>query len=159
MLKKVGLISLFCLVVGMAFGVAILPQFQSKTSREIIEKIADNQSAVTARQDTAKTIRSGRLEGQNGKTSSGEVRITEVNGKKYVRLEENFSVDPWPDLEIYFGNNHKINTNKLVAKLKSHSGGQNYEIPAEIDENEYMELFIFSKSAGQAFGLAVISQQ
>lgn len=91
-----------------------------------------------------------------GHEGAGTALLLDVSGKKYLRLDDDFEVTEGPDLYIYFGKDDSYAVEAEVAQLKGNSGGQNYEIPAEIDTTLYNEVWIWCKAFSTPFAKAVL---
>ena len=86
--------------------------------------------------------------------ASGTARIVEVDGKRYVRFEEDFSVTNGPDLYVHFGKDGKYAAEANLGRLKGNKGSQNYEIPADISIEDYNEVWIWCRAFAVPFGTA-----
>lgn len=88
--------------------------------------------------------------------ASGTARIVEVDGKKYVRFEEDFEVTNGPDLFVYFGRNGEYVDETNLGRLKGNKGSQNYEIPASINVDDFSEVWVWCRAFSVPFGRAVL---
>lgn len=85
----------------------------------------------------AQVGQSGQLSGQSDHITTGTVSIEEVDGKTYIVLGENFSLDGAPDPSVGFSVNGKFVEGSNFAELKSLTGGQRYEVPASLDLTDF----------------------
>ncbi|MEX0649475.1 MAG: DM13 domain-containing protein [Candidatus Andersenbacteria bacterium] len=88
--------------------------------------------------------------------AAGTARIIDVDGKKYVRFENDFTVTNGPDLYVYFGNNGKYDSSTNLGRLKGNVGSQNYEIPDTINPDNYSEVWVWCRAFFVPFGKAVV---
>ncbi len=94
-------------------------------------------SNTTASTTSATTLKSGSFTGfDKVHTGSGTAKIISVDGKKYIRFEDDFTVQNGPDLYVGFGKNGEYIKGSDIAKLKGNQGAQNYELPAGADPEE-----------------------
>jgi hypothetical protein len=89
--------------------------------------------------------------------ASGTAHLIEVDGKTYVRFEDDFSVTNGPDLFVYFGNNGTYDEDTNLGRLKGSKGSQNYEVPVEIDPSQYSEVWVWCRAFAVPFGSAELS--
>jgi hypothetical protein len=85
-----------------------------------------------------------------------------------VRLEDEFRIAvPLPELELYLAVESEPRTpEELFAAdsavrlglLKGHLGGQNYQIPPEVDITQYGSVVIYSATLEQIFSSAPLQQ-
>lgn len=88
--------------------------------------------------------------------SSGTARIIRTNGKTYVRFEDDFKTTNGPDLFVYLGNGNKYDADTSLGALKGNEGSQNYEIPATINLDNYLEVWVWCRAFSVPFGKAVL---
>jgi hypothetical protein len=98
--------------------------------------------------------RSGEFIGKDGHSASGTASIYELEGKFYLRLEDDFATTNGPDLFLHLGNDGKYDSEARIAKLKGNIGGQNYEIPEGINPADFSEVWIWCRTFSVAFGVA-----
>lgn len=145
----------------------ILPALNKRSANEKLTDIAALDSdAKTANQNSSnqtdtpgpapesdiKKLLSGSFKGINGQSSQGDILIVKIDGKNYVRLEDNFSVTNGPDLQLGLGNDNSVK--ELIGGLKANSGGQNYLIPDNLDINKYSQVFIHCRAFKYSFAVA-----
>lgn len=80
--------------------------------------------------------------------------------RKFLRFD-NFSVVNGPDLRVYLvALADPLNTEELgndyldLGALRSNSGNQNYDIPREVNINNYNSVVIYDRLSGHIFGVA-----
>ena len=96
--------------------------------------------------------------------TSGQVRIVEEDGSRYLEIAEDFQSDRGPALEVIL---HKSNTVGLkvqegdyvsLGKLKSFNGAQRYLIPEAIDLGQYQSVAIWCEEFNATFGYAPLAK-
>lgn len=111
--------------------------------------------ASNAPETTARVLGTGVFTGFDAlHQASGTARVIEVDGKQYVRFENDFTVTNGPDLFVHFGNNNAYDADANLGRLKGNQGSQNYEIPAGIDASEYSEVWVWCRAFSVPFGKA-----
>ncbi len=97
---------------------------------------------ATLRADETGVMKEGSLEGQGDHEAAGTVAILESGGSNYVSFGVDFVLDGAPDPRVALGRDG-IDHETLLGKLSSNSGTQNYEIPEDLDPNNYDEVWIW----------------
>lgn len=90
-------------------------------------------------------------------TGSGSVSVIQVDDKYIVRFEENFDVANGPDLYVGLGKDGEYVKGSEIAKLKGNIGSQNYEVPANINLDDYNEVWIWCKAFSVGFAKAKLT--
>ncbi|MGD1854598.1 MAG: DM13 domain-containing protein [Leptolyngbyaceae cyanobacterium] len=93
--------------------------------------------------------------------TAGGATIVEEDGKRYLEFDENFSTETGPDLFVLL---HKeatpesYSSDKFVnlGDLQSISGSQRYEIPEDIDIEDFASAVIWCREFNVTFGFAAI---
>lgn len=98
------------------------------------------------------TTATGSFRSLNRQQGSGDVTLIKQGTKNYIRLESNFQVSPGPDLFVSLGSNES--SAKIIAPLKGNSGGQNYELPADVNPDQYSQVFIHCRAFAYSFSVA-----
>ncbi len=99
---------------------------------------------------------------QNHQTT-GKVRVINSNGKRYLELDSEFNTANGPDVQIilYKGSQvpQKVSEEDYItlAQLKSFDGSQRYEIPNNINPNDFKSVAIWCRKFNVTFGYATIS--
>ena len=93
--------------------------------------------------------------------TSGNARIIEENGQRYLELDESFKSDDGPDLfvllheeavpESYSGDNY-LN----LGRMQRTAGSQRYAIPADVDLSVFQSAVIWCREFGVTFGYATL---
>ena len=101
-------------------------------------------------------LRSGTFEGRSNHVTTGGVSVFEKDGRVFVELAEDFSLDGGPDPRVAFGNNGKVDKATYLGTLVSLNGKQLYALPPTIENRNYSEVYIFCDVAGVPLGVASI---
>ena len=96
--------------------------------------------------------------------TSGQVKIIEEDGARYLEIGEDFQSDRGPALEIIL---HESNTVGLqiekgsyvsLGELKSFNGAQRYLIPDAIDLEQYQSVAVWCEEFNATFGYAPLAK-
>ncbi len=110
---------------------------------------------LTAISATAGSV-SGTFRGQSNHVTSGQVKIIKEDGRYFVELGDDFSLDGGPDPRVAFGTDGTYDPDSKLGALLSLTGKQRYAIPAPWDHTKYNEVYIWCEVAGVALGVADI---
>ena len=84
---------------------------------------------------------------------SGTATIYDSNGKKVLLLDP-FMTENGPDLKIYLSLNESASNYINLGNLKSTTGKQSYDIPANTNINDQMYVHVWCQDFSVNFGLA-----
>ncbi len=167
-MRKNVLIGLI-LVIAIPIGYWLLsPLFRTEKVSESLEEInrkspvpastTEPAPATTTRPaaKTTETISEGSFSGILGHNAEGQAALIKSGDKYYVRLEDNFKVTNGPDLFVHLGKDGEYAAEARLGALKGNVGGQNYEVPANIDVANYNEVWIWCRAFSVPFGKAVL---
>ncbi|MFD1160210.1 DM13 domain-containing protein [Roseovarius aestuarii] len=97
----------------------------------------------------------GTFEGRSNHETSGSVRVIEEDGRTFVELGEDFSLDGGPDPRVGFGNDGTYDgENGYLAALLSLNGKQRYAVPSTMDVSAFNEVYIWCDVASVPLGVA-----
>jgi|AntRauTorcE11897_2_1112592.scaffolds.fasta_scaffold05621_4 hypothetical protein len=101
-------------------------------------------------------MRSGTFEGSSGYNVEGAVVLELDSGDTLsLKLQDDFRSSVGPGLYIYLTNQAgSISGGVEVARLRSASGADTYEVPEGITINQYSNVLIYCKPFGVPFGVA-----
>lgn len=95
--------------------------------------------------------------------TKGKVNIITENGKKYIQFDNQFKSDSGPDLFVILHKDDKLPITGIkeadyvsIAPLKSTSGVQKYEIPENVDLENFKSVAIWCRKFNATFGYAVL---
>lgn len=89
------------------------------------------------------------------KRTVGSAEIIRTAEGPIVLQLHNFVTEPGASLYIYLVTNN-VNDGLEVARLTTISGGQSYDLPDDIDLNNYNKIIVYSKSSDSVYGEARI---
>jgi hypothetical protein len=98
-------------------------------------------------------IAEGNFVGKSKHTASGTVKVVQGDTGPVVVLDENFRFDGAPDPKLGFGKNGYVKSTQFSA-LKSNSGGQVYQLPGNLDPEQYNEVWIWCEAYSVPLGVA-----
>lgn len=141
----------FFIVIG---GLAVIsigywlasPLFITRRVNERMEDIAAHNAAAAPT-----TVAQGTFSGLAGHSGQGTAKLLQLNGKYYVRFEDDFRVTNGPDLFVYFGKDGRYVPEARIAALKGNEGSQNYEVPAGINPPDYSEVWVWCRAFAVPF--------
>lgn len=120
---------------------------------------ADEEQAA----EMIKTIFTGNFIDRSHPTGGRADVLNDGSAQRFLRFEE-FETDNGPDLNVYLStappdaDAGDFDDNFVdLGDLKGNIGSQNYEIPADVDLNEFSTVVIWCVRFGVAFGAAEIS--
>jgi len=101
----------------------------------------------------ATLLRSGTWMGSINYSVSGSAQIFESNGKNFLVLD-GFQSSNGPDLRVYLSANVNASSFVNLGKLKSTSGKQVYEIPAQTNVAQFKFALVWCQEFSVLFGKA-----
>ena len=72
-------------------------------------------------------------------------------------IEDNFNVANGPDLYVGLGKDGEYKKGTEIARLKGNIGSQNYEVSADINLEDYNEVWIWCRAFSVGFAKASLS--
>jgi hypothetical protein len=128
--------------------IALLAACDSKDEATPTAPANDNFDA-----STATLLRSGTWMGSNNYGVSGSAQIYESNGQNVLVLD-GFQSSNGPDLHVYLSTSTGASSFVNLGKLKSTSGRQVYNIPAQTDLAQFKFALIWCQEFAVLFGKA-----
>lgn len=97
--------------------------------------------------------------GAPGHTATGTAILYKTESGSYlIRLEEDFQVTNGPDLNVYLSKSQDPGQGFIdLGNLKGSLGSQNYNIPSNVDPEQYSYVLVWCVSFSVLFGYAVLS--
>ncbi|MDP3726552.1 MAG: DM13 domain-containing protein [bacterium] len=142
---------LFVLIVGTLGGIAyygISPLFKNIRLDEL--------APATETKNTELLQKSAAVIGTLAHPASGSVRIIKDSKKMYLRYE-NFKTINGPDLFVYLSKDKDATNFVNLGSLKATEGNINYEIPANVNINDYQYALTWCRQFGVLFNSADLS--
>lgn len=129
----------------------ISPLFISIKVDEPVPQVPDTKNAQPEQIVSASVI------GTAGHPASGTVRIIETDGKKYIRYE-NLKTINGPDLYVYLAKDLDAKEYVSLGTLRATEGNVNYEIPEDVNLEEYQYTMTWCRQFNVLFNYADISK-
>jgi hypothetical protein len=111
-------------------------------------------AAPGAMADSMNAKMSGMFEGRSNHETTGTVSVIEEDGRTFVELGEDFSLDGGPDPRVNFGKDGAHDADAYLGALVSMNGKQRYAVPPTWDVADYNEVYIWCEVAGVPLGVA-----
>ena len=161
-MKNIILLVLVIVVIFLAYWF-ISPLFIDKKVSEDLPAVQITNEGVVSEETTPVESVSQSLEIKTGTfsgfdrlhTGSGTAKVISIDGKNYIRFEEDFSVTNGPDLYVGLGENGEYIKGSELEKLKGNIGSQNYELPEGVDPENIKEVWVWCKAFSVPFAKAV----
>ncbi|MFD0859503.1 DM13 domain-containing protein [Roseovarius aquimarinus] len=125
--------------------------------RQMIAALAMGAASLTAPMASADKMAakaSGTFTGLSNHVTTGGVSIIEEDGRIYVELAEDFSLDGGPDPRVHFGKGGAHDAGAYLGALVSLEGKQRYAVPPTWDVSDYNEVYIWCEVASVPLGVA-----
>lgn len=110
--------------------------------------------ATSASAMGATVVASGTFEGRSNHVTTGGVKIIEENGRYFVELADDFSLDNGPDPRVTFGKDGSYDPDSYLGALISNTGQQRYAVPRVWGVDQWNEIYIWCEVAGVPLGVA-----
>lgn len=94
------------------------------------------------------------------KATTGKAKIVSINGKRYLEFNKAFRTGNGPDVKVILHKNSSVPLNIregnyiTLARIKSFSGKQRYEIPSNVNLEDYKSVGIWCEQFNATFGYA-----
>lgn len=143
--------------------ISVLPQnvsAQNASTQNTGTFSLSRNSVVQTLAAAPKLLKSGNFV-NSAKSAEGEAKIVTENGKRYLELSGNFKTSNGPDLRILLhksGNPSNYSQENYVSlgRLDSVAGNQRYEIPANVNLDEFKSAVIWCRAFNVTFGFAAL---
>ncbi|MBX9906517.1 DM13 domain-containing protein [Patescibacteria group bacterium] len=124
----------------------------------ITEGGAENMPTSIAQEEgaMANTRNAAPVVGTIGHPASGTVRIIKTDSGDVVRYE-NFKTLNGPDLYVYLAKDLDAKEYISLGELRATEGNVNYEVPSDINTEEYRYAMVWCKQFGVLFNYADLS--
>jgi len=126
--------------------------------KQVSEDIAEINTPTKETETGIEIVGEGSFIGLEGHNAKGTTKLLKADEKYFVRLEDDFEVTNGPDLFVFLGKDGKYDPSAEVGRLKGNVGGQNYNIPDNIDIGKYNEVWIWCKAFSVDFAKAPLGQ-
>ena len=99
---------------------------------------------------------SGSFTGLSNHVTKGEVAVVKTDDGWEIHLKDSFWFDGAPDPRVGFGKNGKFVDPTDFEPLRVNSGAQVYKVPANINPEEFDEVYIWCRKFSVPLGVASI---
>ena len=95
------------------------------------------------------------------KSAQGNFKIKKIDGKHYLKFDDNFSTSNGPAVEVLLHReavpqNYDSRNYISLGEIKSFQGAQWYAIPENVDINQYQSVSIWCREFDVTFGYGKI---
>lgn len=155
----------------LAMGCANVAPINTQTEPPTASLTAESPTSPKAEKVATAKIRSGSfISGEH--TTSGKTQVIQENGTYFIELDQNFSTSPnGPDLFVILHKSPNIlqiskppdyaiasGDYVVIAPLKSYNGTQRYEIPKNVQSEQFNSVAIWCRQYNATFGFAPLSK-
>jgi len=141
-------------IIGLIAGLVILVFAYYALSPLFMHIMAND---VNPAVNESKSSRSFSIVGTSGHPASGTIRIINTDNQNYIRYE-NFKTINGPDIFVYLAKDLGAKEYINLGAVKATEGNVNYEIPNNVNVNEYRYVMVWCKAFGVLFNYADLSQ-
>lgn len=158
-MKKIVIGLLILAVLAAAYWLGA-PLFLDKEVDESIEEIMKSlpplvgESGETPEIQAQVVARGSFRDADSFHEARGTVSLIKTRNKYFVRFESDFETTNGPDLFVHFGKDGAYVGEARLGVLKGNIGGQNYEVPANLNPGDYNEVWIWCRAFSVPFGSA-----
>lgn len=134
---------------------AIASSFNSVDSSVIVAGNSCASANPCAASNSAQFIAVG-----SGKNAEGTFKIVEEDGKQFIEFSDDFKVSQGPDLEIILHKDQAVKSSIKeedyisIARIKSFTGTQRYELPADVNLDDYASVAVWCEDFNVTFAYA-----
>lgn len=98
----------------------------------------------------------GTFEGLSKHITTGGVEVVQTAGGWEIHLKDNFTFDGAPDPRVGFGRDGKFVDPTDFEPLRANSGAQVYKVPADINPEDFDQVYIWCRKFSVPLGVATI---
>lgn len=147
-------------------GIASIVLFGNLASVVVTSTVAQARPAqrtITIAEKSESVVASGNFV-KSEKATTGKAQIVNMNGKRYLKLDEAFSTGDGPDVKVILHKNSNVPANIkegnyiTLAKIKSFKGAQTYEIPQDVNLDDFKSVGIWCEEFNATFGYASLEK-
>lgn len=131
----------------------------------LVTAVGNGSAEITATANNVKSLpysitigssdRVGTFSGRRGYTVMGTATITKENSLFKVNFSSNFSASSGPGLHVYLSNSDtNASAGVDLGDLKTRTGSQSYDVPSNINADDFKFVLIYCKPFSVTFGAA-----
>ena len=98
----------------------------------------------------------GSFEGASGHVTTGSVEVVQTAAGWEIHLKDDFNFDGAPDPRVGFGNGGTFAKGTDFEPLHENAGAQVYQVPAEINPEDFDTVFIWCRQYSVPLGIALL---
>lgn len=98
----------------------------------------------------------GTFTGASGHVTTGSVEVVQTSAGWEIHLKDDFNFDGAPDPRVGFGNGGTFAAGTDFESLRENTGAQVYQVPAEINPEDFDTVFIWCRQFSVPLGSAPI---
>ncbi len=137
----------------------IMEDFPTDSEKSGADKVQTENGSVYQDEDEdgkggMEFLSEGSFQGLAGHSAQGTAKLIKTGEKKYIRFEDDFEITNGPDLFVHLGSNDQYDKEANLGELKGNIGSQNYEIPDDLDIENYDEVWVWCRAFSVPFGKA-----
>ena len=118
--------------------------------------LAGTAMMLSAGQVLAGGAGSGDFTGLSNHVTKGNVEVVQVADGWEIHLKDSFWFDGAPDPRVGFGNDGKFVDPTDFEPLRANAGAQVYKVPADINPEDFNEVYIWCRQYSVPLGVASI---
>lgn len=99
---------------------------------------------------------SGEFTGLSNHVTKGTVEVVKAGDGWEIHLKDSFWFDGAPDPRVGFGNDGKFVDPSDFEPLRENAGAQVYKVPADINPEDFNEVYIWCRKFSVPLGVASI---
>lgn len=99
---------------------------------------------------------SGSFSGLSNHVTKGDVEVVKTDGGWEIHLKDSFWFDGAPDPRVGFGKGGKFVDPTDFEPLRQNAGAQVYKVPADINPEEFDEVYVWCRKFSVPLGVASI---
>ena len=99
---------------------------------------------------------SGSFTGLSNHVTKGDVSVVKTDAGWEIHLKDSFWFDGAPDPRVGFGKNGKFVDPTDFEPLRNNAGAQVYKVPADINPEDFDEVYIWCRKFSVPLGVASI---
>jgi hypothetical protein len=113
--------------------------------------------AVESVADNTLSLSSGHFDGRSDHITAGQVKLEKTATGFQLSFAADFSLDGAPDPVVAIGNGETYDAANKLGKLKSKTGRQIYQLPADFVPGQFSEVYVWCEKFSVPLGVAKLT--
>ncbi|MEL6553388.1 MAG: DM13 domain-containing protein [Cyanobacteria bacterium J06621_11] len=130
-----------------------VPAQSSVVSDTVVEAVTETTAETAPAAVSENIVATGQFMGAGDHIVTGGVEVVEVDGVYLIRLGDDFSLDDAPDPKVGLGLDGYDPSTK-AGELAAFTGASTYQVPADVNAEEYNEVHIWCERFSVPLGVA-----